>query len=310
MKIDEILDEKCYKNNIILFDSNRFKEELENRSKLCNKSLNEFLDCISDEMDKNGMSIERRTIQYWMYGSGNPRDFNLLKKLCDIACINISQIFFTPYDKLFDEYKKIKNLDENDLKTSDVDINEIDKWLIEFVENRHVFDSLNDREEFSKIDLVLNNLMELKKSKKIQLARDYSILYKSVFACLFPLWVALVAGQNIVGVHTILKLYIFLFVAIVSIIFMALSAIFEFKVKDTYYENFSKEDASLIKWFLCMPFFYMMLQSIAVFNDVEFYLYMFDCLYLFLFALSFLGLFVFLKRNIRGIKLKENKMNS
>lgn len=301
MKINELVNEKNYKEKIVLFDCNRFKNEIENKTEMSNKSINDYLHWLCFEFEKNGNPVDFRTIQNWMY-SGSPRDFNVLDTLCNIAGIDICSVFNTPFEQLFMDFEEMKNIKEKKLEKSDKSLNWIEKRYDEIVKNRRVLGTVNGSDE---VDNILKEIIAVKDDMREELFEKYSILHGMKYACLIPLWIALVGGQNFIGVHIVLKKYMFMIVLIMSMILLALSKFFEIEVNKHYFDNYKYEDKSFIKWFMIMPFFYMLTQSITYMNKVSIYSYLFDFMYLFLLCLCGLGLYVFLKKNVKGIKLKH-----
>lgn len=302
MKINELVNEKNYKEKIVLFDCNRFKNEIETKTEMSNKSINDYLHCLCDELEKNENPVDFRTIQNWMYSKGSPRDFNVLDTLCNIAGIDICSLFYTPFEQLFMDFEEMKNIKEKKLEKSDKSLNWIEKRYDEIIGNRHVLEIVNGSDE---VDDILKEIIEVKDGMRGKLFDKYSILHGMKYACLIPLWIALVGGQNFIGVHIVLKKYVFMIVLIMSMIFLVLSKFIEIEVNKHYFENYRYEDKCFIKWFMVMPFFYMFTESVTYMNKVSIYSYLFDFMYLFLFGLCGLGLYVFFKKNVKGISLKH-----
>lgn len=300
MITEQLANEACYKEKIINFDSTEFKKGIE-KSAMSNHSINDYLIWLCDEMAINEKPIDARTIQNWMY-TGSPRDFEVLDTLCKIAKIDIRSVFSTPFEKLFKDFEEMRFIKEKKLSLSDESLNWIEKRYDEIVENRHVLETVNGSDE---VDDTLKKIVEVKDDMRGKLFDKYSILHGMKYACLIPLWIALVGGQNFIGVHIVLKKYVFMIVLIMSMIFLALSKFFEIDVNKHYFENYRYEDKCFIKWFMIMPFFYMLTQSITYMNKVSIYSYLFDFLYLFLFGLCILGLYVFFKKNVKSIRLKH-----
>lgn len=301
MITDNLANEKCYKEKIILFDSSEFKKAIEEKSAMSNHCINDYLIWLCDEMAINEKPIDARTIQNWMY-SRSPRDFNVLDTLCNIAGIDICSLFHTPLEQLFMDFEEMRFIKEKKLSLSDESLNWIEKRYDEIVENRHVLETVNGSDE---VDDTLKKIIEVKDDMRGKLFDKYSILHGMKYACLIPLWIALVGGQNFIGVHIVLKKYVFMIVLIMSMIFLALSKFFEIDVNKHYFENYRYEDKCFIKWFMIMPFFYMLTESITYMNKLSIYSYLFDIMYLFLLGLCGLGLYVFLKKNVKGIRLKH-----
>lgn len=304
MKINELVNEKNYKEKIVLFDSDRFNNEIENKAELSNKSINDYLHCVCDELEKNEYPVDFRTIQNWMYDKASPRDYNTLEALCKIADIEIPLIFYTRFEQLFNDFEKMKDIKNEKLKLNNKTLIQLENYCDEFIENKRVLEIVFNNEDCN-IDSILKNIVHIKKEKQNELFQKYSILQGSTCTCLILLWIAIVGGQNITGVHIVLKKYMFLIVGIISALFLILSIFLKFDLKEIYYENFEKEDNKFILWILVMSFFYMLTEAVSLTNQIKIYAYIFDFMYLFLFSLCCLGLAAFFKRNVRGIKLKR-----
>ena len=302
MKINELVNEKNYKEKIVLFDCNRFKNEIETKTEMSNKSINDYLHCLCDELEKNENPVDFRTIQNWMYGKGSPRDYNSLEALCKITDIEISLIFYTPFEQLFNDFEKMKDIKNEKLKLDNKTLIQLENYCDEFIENKRVLEIVKGSDE---VDDILKEIIEVKDGMRGKLFDKYSILHGMKYACLIPLWIALVGGQNFIGVHIVLKKYVFMIVLIMSMIFLVLSKSIEIDVNKHYFENYRYEDKCFIKWFMVMPFFYMFTESVTYMNKVSIYSYLFDFMYLFLFGLCGLGLYVFFKKNVKGISLKH-----
>lgn len=302
MKINELVNEKNYKEKIVLFDCNGFKNEIGNKIEMANKSVNKYLQWLCFELEKNENPVDLRTIQNWMCGKGSPRDYNSLEALCKITGIEISLIFYTPFEQLFNDFEKMKDIKNEKLKLDNKTLIQLENYCDEFIENKRVLEIVKGSDE---VDDILKEIIEVKDGMRGKLFDKYSILHGMNYACLIPLWIALVGGQNFIGVHIVLKKYLFLIVLIMSMIYLALSKLFEFDFNKHYFENYRHEDKCFIQWFMIMPFFYILTQSITYMNKVSVYSYLFDFIYLFLFGLCVLGLYVFIKKNVKGIKLKH-----